>query len=312
MVSDAEDQVSNAAEDRDGATHAGRADRMRARFAGARAKGASQRHVAVAIPFRAAERNRRVASSVLAGGMAYRLFLWTLPFGLILGGGLGLMDADGSEDAVEDAGLPAAIVNAIGDAARAADSDSWWLLLVGVALLLYAGYTGAKAVQLIHSLVWDEPPRPSNPLKASLAFTGLVCAFMAVVALTWWIREETWLVGVLAATLTIAALAALWLWASLGLPHRDAPWRALLPGALLVALGFQVLHVLVVNFLVPKLEKSTSLYGALGAMTTILFFMYIVGSLIVAAPVLNSSLHHELSERADNAPDDGTTSPAAS
>ena len=44
----------------------------------------------------------------------------------------------------------------------------------------------------------------------------------------------------------------------------------------------------------PKLEKSTSLYGGLGATTTLLFFMYIVGSLVVAAPVLNSSLHHEL------------------
>ena len=87
-------------------------------------------------------------------------------------------------------------------------------------------------------------------------------------------------------------------------------WRALLPGALLVAVGFQVLHALVVNFLVPKLEKSTSLYGGLGAVTTLLLFMYFVGRLVVTAPVLNSSLHHELREQADNAPDDGTTGPA--
>ena len=304
-MSDAEDQVSDVAGDRDGTTHAGRAARLMAR-----AKGASQGHISVAVPFRAAERNRHVASSVLAGGIAYRLFLWFLPFGLILGGALGLMDAGSSEDAVETAGLPGAVVNAIGDAARAAGSDSWWLLAVGVPLLLYAGFTGAKAVQLIHSLVWDEPPRRSNPLKASLAFTGVVCAFMAVVALTWWIREETGLMGLLAATLTISPLAALWLWASLGLPHRDAPWRALLPGALVVALGFQVLHVLVGSFLVPKLEKSTSLLGGLGATTTLLFFMYIVGSLVVAAPVLNSSLYHELRKQADKARDDGTTSPA--
>ena len=289
-----------------------RSDRMRVRFAAARAsaRSASERHVSVAVPFRAAERNRRVASSVLAGGIAYRLFLWLLPFGLILGGALGFMDADTTEDAVEDGGLPAAVVNAIGDAARATESDSWWLLAVGVSLLLYAGYTGAKAVQLIHSLVWDEPPPRTKPLKGSLAFTGIVCAFVAAVALTWWLREETWLVGLLAATLAIAPLVALWLWVSLRLPHRDAPWRALLPGALVVAIGFQVLHELIVNFLVPKLEKATSLYGALGAVTTLLFFMYIVGSLIVAAPVLNSSLHHELRKQGDEAGDDGTTSPA--
>jgi uncharacterized BrkB/YihY/UPF0761 family membrane protein len=312
-MSDAEDRSPEVAEDRDGAPGVGRSNRMRVRFAAARAgaKSASERHVSVAIPFRAAERNRRVASSVLAGGIAYRLFLWLLPFGLILGGALGVMGADSAEDAVDGGGLPAAVVNAIGDAARAADSDWWWLLAVGVAGLLYAGYTGGKAVQLIHSLVWDEPPPRTKPLKASLAFTGIVCAFMAAVALTQWLREETWLVGLLAATLSLAPLAGLWLWVSLRLPHRDASWRALLPGALLVAIGFQLLHQLIENFLEPKLEKSTSLYGALGAVTTLLFFMYIVGSLLVAAPVLNSSLHHELRRRADNARNDGTTSPAA-
>ena len=311
-MSDAEDRPPKVAENRDGAPGVGRSDRMRLRFAAARAraKSASERHMSVAVPFRAAERNRRVASSVLAGGIAYRLFLWLLPFGLILGGALGLMDADSTEDAVQGGGLPAAVVNAIGDAARAADSDSWWLLAVGVPLLLYAGYTGAKAVQLIHSLVWDEPPPRTKLLKGSLAFTGIVCAVMAAVALTWWLREETWLVGLLAATLAIALLAGLWLWVSLHLPHRDASWQALLPGALVFAIGFQLLHQLIVNFLGPKLEKSTSLYGALGAVTTLLFFMYIVGSLVVAAPVLNSSLRHELRERADNALDDGTTSPA--
>ena len=66
-----------------------------------------------------------------------------------------------------------------------------------------------------------------------------------------------------------------------------------------------MLHELVVNFLVPKLEKSTSLYGGLGAMTTLLFFMYFVGRLVVTAPVLNSSLHDELRKQGDEARDDG-------
>ncbi len=128
-MSDAEDRRPDAAEDGDAAPETGRFDRARFRLRAARAsaESASQRHVSLAVPFRAAERNRRVASSVLAGGVAYRLFLWLLPFGLILGGALGLMDADSTEEAVEGGGLPAAVVNAIGDAARAADSDSWWL-----------------------------------------------------------------------------------------------------------------------------------------------------------------------------------------
>ena len=279
-------------------------DRARVRFtaAVASARSASTRHVSLAVPFRAAERNRRVAASVLAGGIAYRLFLWLLPLGLIVGGALGLMDADSTEEALASGGLPAAVVDVIGDVARAAESDWWWLLGIGVPLLLWAGYTGAKAVQLIHSLVWDEPPPRTKPLRSSLAFTGVLCAFMAAVALTWWLRDEASLERLLAATLATAPLAALWLWASLHLPHRDAPWRALLPGAILVAIGFQVLHGLIVEFLVPKLEKSTTLYGSLGAMTTILFFMYFAGRLVVTSPILNSSLHHELRKHGEGLP----------
>jgi uncharacterized BrkB/YihY/UPF0761 family membrane protein len=271
--------------------------------------GARERHVALAVPLRAVERNRRVAASVLAGGFAYRIFLWLLPFGLILGGGLGFANADNTEEAVQGGGLPAAVTNAIGDAARSNQSNSWWLLAVGVPLLLWAGFSGAKAVQLIHSLVWDEPPPKPKPLQTSLAFTGMVCAFLAVITLTWWVRDD-W-PGILAPVVTVAPLAALWLLASLHLPHRDAPWQALLPGALLVAIGFQVLHEAIGYLLVPKLEKSTSLYGSLGATTTLLFFMYMTALLAVTAPVLNSSLYDELRSRRLGEPqDDGTTSPA--
>lgn len=280
------------------------------RFAAAMAsaKGASERHLALAVPLRAAERNRRVASSVLAGGFAYRLFLWLLPFGLLLGGGLGLADAQSTEDAVEGGGLPGAVTNAVGDAARDANGNSWWLLLVGVVLLLWAGFTGAKAVQLIHALVWDEPPPKPRPVVMSLAFTGMLCAFIGAIALTWWVRDD-W-PGLFAPVLTFAPLAGLWLWISLQLPHRDAPWKALLPGAFVVAIGFQVLHEVIGYLLVPKLEKSTSLYGSLGATTTLLFFMYMCAILVVTAPVLNSSLYDELSRRSDDEGDGETAQPA--
>ena len=163
-------------------------------------------------------------------------------------------------------------------------------------LLLWAGYSGAKAVQLVHSLVWDEPPRKTKPLQGSLAFTGVLLAVWAIVALTWWVRGD-W-PGVFAPLLTFAPLTGLWLWVSLQLPHRDAPWKALLPGALLVGIGFPVLHELVLTFLVPKLEKSTSLYGGLGATTTVIFFIYLLATLVVTAPILNSSLYQELSRKA--------------
>ena len=80
----------------------------------------------------------------------------------------------------------------------------------------------------------------AQALKASLAFTGVMCAVWATVVLTWWVRGD-W-PGLFAPLLTVVPLAALWLWVSLQFPHRDAPWKALVPGALLVSIGFHVLH----------------------------------------------------------------------
>jgi uncharacterized BrkB/YihY/UPF0761 family membrane protein len=278
-------------------------DRARARLeAGAAwSTSAADRHVSVAVPLRAAERNRRVAASVLAGGAAYRLFLWLLPFGLIVGGALGLANANGTEDAVASGGLPAAVVDAIGDIARAADSNSWWLLLTGVPLLLWEGYAGAKGLQLIHALIWSDhsPPR-LRPLRSSLAFSGGMCVFIATVCLSWWFRDATQAAQWLVFAAMIVPLAGLWLLVSLRLPHGTASWKALLPGAFMVAVGFQVVHGMVLYLLGPKLETSTSLYGALGVTTTILFFMWAVGWIIVTAPILNSSLHDELRGRALN------------
>jgi uncharacterized BrkB/YihY/UPF0761 family membrane protein len=273
--------------------------------AAASAKDASDRHVSIAVSLRAVERNQRVAATVLAGGLAYRLFLWLLPFGLIVGGALGLMNADSTEEAVSNGGLPAAISNAIGDAARSTQSDPWWLLIVGVSVLIWSGYTGAKAVQLVYSLIWNQTPPKTNPLKGSLAFTGTLCVIWAAIAVTWWVRDETWR-GPLVAGLTVAPFAALWLWVSLRLPHRDAPWQALIPGALLVGIGFPVLHEVIVAFLVPQLQKAQELYGVLGAVTTLIFFAYLIAMLVVLAAVLNSTLYDELRGRRATSPPSGS------
>ena len=272
-------------------------ERLRARAVsvGVRAKDAREKHISVAVPFRAADRNRRVAASALAGGIAYRLFFWLIPFALVIGGALGLADADSSEDAIEAGGLPAAAANAVGDMAREAGSAQWWLLAVGLAGVLLAGYTGSKAVVLIHSLVWEEyPERSAGAVRMSLAFTGMALAVMLTIAATSWLHEVMRFGAVLAVAITVASLGGLWLLISLRLPHRSADWKALLPGALLFGVGFAILHLVTLLVLIPKLERTTSVYGAIGAVTTTLFWFYLVGKLVVTAPILNVATDDEL------------------
>ena len=80
------------------------------------------------------------------------------------------------------------------------------------------------------------------------------------------------------------------------LPHRSTNWRDLLPGAVLVALGTQAIHLAVVLYLAPKIGRSSELYGALGAATVILLWLYLLARLMVAAAFLNAALWEARSE----------------
>jgi membrane protein len=80
---------------------------------------------------------------------------------------------------------------------------------------------------------------------------------------------------------------ALWLWAMKVLPNRDVGWKALVPGAVLGAVGFEILKA-VGSIYVPRLVASSqALYGTLGTVFATLAWLLFFGRLLVYANVLN-------------------------
>jgi membrane protein len=109
--------------------------------------------------------------------------------------------------------------------------------------------------------------------------------------------------GSLAVTATVAVLPAflaplnllgglalgtsLFLWSSTVLCNRSVGWRALLPGALLGAFGFEILKALG-SFLLPRIvAHSSALYGSIGTVFAVLAWLFLFGRLVVFASVLN-------------------------
>ena len=78
-----------------------------------------------------------------------------------------------------------------------------------------------------------------------------------------------------------------WLFASHALPNGASGWLELVPGAVVVAVGLQAMHLFTAYFLGPKLMGATQLYGLVGVVTTALFWFYLGGRLIVAGATLN-------------------------
>ena len=260
---------------------------------------AREGHVSVDVGFRLADRDKRVAAGVLAGGVAYRFFFWLLSCFLLLTGGFGFGSGRRLEDAVNASGLDPKVGQAVVDSWESTQGSRWWLLVVGGWLVLWTGYLVAKALMLVNAAVWGVAPPPMrNPLRASLVFTGSALGFCASMAGARWLRAESPSVG-LAATLALVVVPfVLWLAASRQLPHADVDWRGLVPGAALFAVGVQGLHLFTVFYLAPKLNHSTELYGLLGIVGTILFWLYITGRLVVGSATLNASLYEQRSAAA--------------
>jgi uncharacterized BrkB/YihY/UPF0761 family membrane protein len=84
--------------------------------------------------------------------------------------------------------------------------------------------------------------------------------------------------------------AALWLLISVRLPHRDAGWTALIPGAFLVGLGVEILQLVSAYVIGPYALAKQGTYGALGIAAALLFALYLVSRLITTAADLNATL----------------------
>lgn len=240
----------------------------------------------------AARLDRAIAGGELAGALAYRLFLWFLPFALVLVAGLGVY-ADASDDSprsiADRFGLAGLVAESV---ARAARSDArWYALLIGVPVLLYVTRTLLRTVVAVHRLAWGLEPRRGHLRPANvLLFLGAVLALVLVAGVVAAGAERstaTWLVLAPAAVL---ARAAIWLFVSDRLPRPDVPRTALVPGALVVGVGFLAVNafsMLVIGRIAESREDS---YGALGAAAAVLFSFWLTSRVIVAAAVANATL----------------------
>jgi len=269
-----------------------------------RLEGERPRHASIEIGFRSVVRDKQIAGGVLGGGMAYRLFFWTLALSVLVSAGLGFAahaDTD-LDSAVSDAGLTTAVASTVSTAAEQSDAGRWWLLVIGVYLTLWFSWSLFRALRLVHAAAWQVAPQPIRNAPRALAcvLAAPVIAAAATVVAGWIRAHSPFGTGLLATLAVGAAFAFLWLAASRGLPSAPGtPWTAFLPGAVLLGVGLEALHLFTVYFLANKLASSSALYGSLGLAGTMLFYLYLIGRGVIWAAELNAVTWEVRSERTD-------------
>ena len=246
----------------------------------------------------ALERERLGAAGLLAGGLAYRLFFWLVPLGLVFAAVLSFwvdVDPAGLEDAAEDFGIGGAATQSAMNAIEAEHHARWYFLLTGIALVIWFGMGVVRALIVSHAVAWGmRPEKLRRPLVASLTFTGVLLGVIALSSSTQTLRRQFGVTGLLLTLLLLAVYVAAAVWMMDKLPHRGSR-RDLWPGALLLAFGTQVMHLVVALYLAPKLGRSSELYGTLGAATVVLLWLYLLARLVVAGAFLNAALWEQKS-----------------
>jgi uncharacterized BrkB/YihY/UPF0761 family membrane protein len=267
--------------------------------------------------FAAYEHDRRVGGEIMAGAIAFRTFIFLLPYTLVVVATLGIV-ADWSDESAEEVtdelGVGGIAAKSVVESARLDSGGRWIALGLGLFALYFASVALARSMRIAHALAWQETVAPMRKAwRGALVLVGTVTALLGIFAVVSRIRERSPGIGVGSLLAMVFAFAAAWLGLSILLPHRTAPWTALLPGVAVFAIGVEVLHVSSVLYFSPKISSSSKLYGPIGAAIGILLWAYFFGRLTVASAVFNATMwqrHHESEPREEPPPEsDANSSP---
>jgi len=258
-----------------------------------RAQDERARHRSVDALYEMVDRDSEVGGGIIAGALAYRLFIWLLPLALVAVAGLGIAadsKSESPEAAARSLGVQGLISNSI---SNAADSPKrWYALLIGVPVLVWATRSVLRVLIGAHRLVWiDERSQAPKPkLIPTLRLLVLLLGFGFVSTVASAIRAWSPTPGLVVTLLALVFYSALWLLVTLRLPHRGTAWTALIPGALVFGIGIEAIQVVVAYFITPYAIAKQGTYGALGVAAALLVGLFLVSRLVVGAAVVNATL----------------------
>jgi uncharacterized BrkB/YihY/UPF0761 family membrane protein len=243
--------------------------------------------------FEVADRDGEVAGGVIAGALAYRLFIWLLPAGLVFVGGLGAVAGASSNSPhhiASELGVGGIVSNSLQSASNS--HSPWYALVVGIPILLYATRSVLRVLIGTHRLAWGDVrgARPKPTFLDAAKLLGVLVVYFLLAGFAAWARAHSHAAGLVATLAVIAGFTGLWLWTSLQLPHRDAGWVDLLPGAVAVGVGVGLVQVGAAYLLGPYALQKQGTYGALGVAAALLLGLWVLGRLLVGGAELNATL----------------------
>jgi uncharacterized BrkB/YihY/UPF0761 family membrane protein len=237
-------------------------------------------------------RDIEVGGTLLAGALGFRLFVWLLPCCLLATAALGFTQASDRppDELVHDVGMSPLTASLLGQVGSQAERGRYLTALLGLVLLAWAGLTLARALDRVHDRIWHTrvDRKPKQTLARAARYNGLLILIVAIN------MAGPILASAIGRSPAIVSLPSLVVYVALGIvllsPEWPAQWRTAWPGAVLIALGAEGLHLVAVVYLPGKLARASELYGALGVAAAVLVWLALTARLVVLGQVLNAVL----------------------
>ena len=240
---------------------------------------------------RAQERFREVHGTYLGSAVTLTAFLSLFPLLLAIIGAVGFVSRNVSDltgEVISRLGLTGEAATAVESAIEAAEHSRKAASLIGVAGLLWSGLGLVSALQFAFDSVWQVAGRGiKDRLYGFVWLVGagvLFVASAAVIAVLRLLPGPAWPFVVVS---TAIVDVSLWLWTFKALTNRELGWKPLLPGAVVGAVGLEVLKVLGGIYVPRAIASSSALYGSIGVVFAILAWLLFFGRLVVYAAVVN-------------------------
>jgi membrane protein len=160
--------------------------------------------------------------------------------------------------------------------------------VIGIVGLLWSGLGLVAALQYAINAAWQVTGRGwRDKLKGLTWLAGAALLFSTSFATSQVIRLLPAFLAPVGVLAGLSVNLGLWLWTFKVLGTREVGWKALLPGAVVGAIGLEILKY-VGGYYVPKaVTNASALYGTLGVVFATLAWLLFFGRLVVYAAVVN-------------------------
>ncbi|HEV7865648.1 MAG TPA: YihY/virulence factor BrkB family protein [Acidimicrobiia bacterium] len=239
------------------------------------------------------DRYEELHGGEMASAITLAAFLSLLPLLLVGIAVLGFFSAASSKDLAKEVidqlqlNQSSETARLITEAMHTAESSRQAASVVGLAGLLWTGLGLVNALQYAWNTAWQVPGRGLRDKAVGLAWLGGAgILFVASFALSAGSQLLPWYLEPVGILTGLATGVGLWLWTAHTLPNRQVGWRPLVPGALVGAVGFELLKV-TASVVVPRVvADSSELYGPVGVVFAVLGWLLLFGRLVVYAAVV--------------------------